>query len=85
MLHVNQGLPFHSTIVHREFIHIAYAFLFRRRLDCDKHTCQLSVIFFLFYIYTQKLFYVKKIHILKFKVLYRIQTGIFINSIFVYL
>ena len=37
---VNQGLSFQSTIVQREFTHIAYALLFSRRSDSDKHTCQ---------------------------------------------
>ena len=32
-MYVNQGLPFHSTIVQREFTHIAYALLFRRLSD----------------------------------------------------
>ena len=34
-----QGLPFHSTIVQREFTYIAYALLFSCRSDWDKHTC----------------------------------------------
>ena len=37
---LKQGLPLYSTIVQREFKHIAYALLFSRRSDCDKHTCQ---------------------------------------------
>ena len=36
---VEQALPFHGTIVQREFAHIAFALLFSRRSDCDKHTC----------------------------------------------
>ena len=40
VIYLNQGLPFHSTIVQREFTHIAYALLFSRRSDCIKHTCQ---------------------------------------------
>ena len=39
MVYLVQGLPFHSTIVQREFTHIPYAFLFSCRSDFDKHTC----------------------------------------------
>ena len=40
---LDQGLPFHSTIVQREFTHIAYALLFSRRSDCGEHKCQWMV------------------------------------------
>ena len=61
---LHQELPYHSTIVLRELTHIAYALLVSRRSDqigrgsdCDKHTCQRMLYFF---ITTQKIFYVKK-------------------------
>ena len=44
---LKQVLPFHSTIVQREFTHIAYALLFSCRLDCNKHICQ-RILYFLY-------------------------------------
>ena len=55
-----QGLPFHSTIVQKEFTPIAYAPLFNWRSGCDKRRCQRTLLYFLFYAYTQKILYVKK-------------------------
>ena len=56
-----QGLPFHRTIVQREFIHIAYALLFSRRSDCDKNIYQrmLNLLLFFFLNLLSKIFYVK--------------------------
>ena len=55
-IHPDQGLPFYSAIVLREFTYIAYALLFSHRLDCDKHTCY--IIFFMFTL--KKYFMLKK-------------------------
>ena len=57
-----QGLPFHSTIVQREFTYIAFALLFSRRSDRDK-----------LIVNTQKIFYVVN-SFLKSKFLYVLKT-----------
>ena len=44
MYYLGQGLPFNSTIVQREFTHIAYALLFSCRLDMSSD----AIFFFCF-------------------------------------
>ena len=61
-LNCNEGLPFHSTIAHRQFTHTAYAILFRCRSGCTGNPF-LRMLYFFFRFTLKKYFMLKYTYI----------------------
>ena len=71
---LNQGLPFHSTIVQKEFTH-SLCFFIKSSIRLRQVQMQRLLEYFLFLMFTlKKYFMLKKYFFLNFKVLYVLKT-----------